>query len=300
MSTSEPSWDHYRVFLHVMREGSLSGAARVLGLTQPTVGRQIDSLEAAIGASLFLRSASGLTPTPSALALVPLAEEIASRAAAFLRQAGGAHGAISGSVRITASEMIAVEVLPEILARLGEHHPQLVIELSVSDKVENLLRHEADIAVRMVAPQQEALVSRALGTLELGLFAHHSYLERCGVPIDTADLANHRVIGFDNESAFIHAVRRHAPAMDRIAFALRTDSTLAQVAAIRAGYGIGVCQVPLARRDPALTRVLAAEFTLPLPTYLVLHESLRTSPRCRVAFDALADGLMAYIARARP
>lgn len=294
MGAHEPNWDYYRIFLHVLREGSLSGAARSLGLTQPTVGRQIDALEGAIGAPLFLRSASGLTPTPAALSLAPLAEDIAARAAAFVRQAGGAVGEMAGRVRVTASEIIAIEVLPPILADLAERHPQLVIELSVSDRVEDLLRHEADIAVRMVAPQQEALVSRALGTLEIGLFAHRRYLERHGVPLTEADLAAHRVIGFDRETAFIQAMRRRVPALTRLSFALRTDSNLAQLAAVRAGFGIGGCQVRLAERDPGLVRVLTEHMALPLPLFVVLHETLRTNPRCRAVFDALAEGLLAY------
>ncbi|MFP5076700.1 LysR family transcriptional regulator [Rhizobium sp. YIM 134829] len=294
MTASEPSWDHYRVFLHVMREGSLSAAARALGLTQPTVGRQIDALEAAVGAPLFLRSASGLTPTPAALSLAPLAEEIATRAAAFLRQAEDAAGEMAGRVRVTASEIMAVEVLPSILAEIVERHPRLVVELSVSDRVEDLLRHEADIAVRMVAPQQEALVSRALGSVEIGLFAHRRYLERHGVPQSEADLARHRIIGFDRETAFIQAMRRRIPVFGSIDFALRTDSNLAQLAAIRAGFGIGGCQVRLAARDPALERVLKAEFAFLLPVHLVLHETQRANPRCRAVYDALAEGLLAY------
>ncbi|OLP57166.1 LysR family transcriptional regulator [Rhizobium rhizosphaerae] len=296
MNPMEPSWDHYRTFLHVLREGSLSAAARTLGLTQPTVGRHIDALEAAAGAPLFLRSATGLTPTDAALTLAPFAEEIAASAAAFLRTAASARGPMAGRVRISASEVMAIEVIPAILAQLAEQHPQLVLELSVSDMVEDLLRHEADVAVRMVAPQQEALVSRALGTLEVGLFAHHRYIARHGLPQTEADLADHRVIGFDRNSAFLQAVRRRVPILDQLSFALRTDSNLAQLSAVRAGFGIGACQVRLAERDPDLRRVLGEHFSFPLPTYLVMHENLRTVPRCRAVFDALAEGLSVYIA----
>lgn len=295
MNSTEPSWDHYRTFLQVLREGSLSAAARALGLTQPTVGRHIDALETAAGAPLFLRSATGLMPTETALTLAPFAEEIAASAAAFLRASASAQGPMAGRVRISASEVMAIEVIPAILADLAEQHPQLVLELSVSDTVEDLLRHEADVAVRMVAPQQESLVSRTLGTLEIGLFAHRRYVARHGLPQTVGDLAHHRAIGFDRNSAFVHAVRRRLPILDTIAFTLRTDSNLAQLAAVRAGFGIGACQVRLAERDPALQRVLVDSFSFPLPTYLVMHENLRSVPRCSVVFDALADGLSAYI-----
>jgi DNA-binding transcriptional LysR family regulator len=294
---SDPSWDYYRTFLSVMTEGSLSGAARELGLTQPTVGRHIDALEQAIGLQLFIRSPQGLVPTEAADELRPHAEQLAATAAGFLRAASGQGHAVRGTVRISASEIIGIEVLPPILTELHERHTDLVIELSLSDAVEDLLRQEADIAVRMVAPAQDALLTRRIGGIPLGLYAHRRYLDRCGAPERLEDIAHHSMIGFDRESAFVRGMRKRVPLLNIMQPAFRADSNLAQLAAIRAGFGIGVCQVGLAQRDPDLVRLFEKEFELPLDTYVVMHENLRTTPRCRATFDALVEGLLDYLGK---
>jgi len=297
MSEIEPSWDFYRTFLTVLKEGSLSAAARDLGLTQPTVGRHIDALEGIIGFQLFIRSPQGLIPTEAALDLKPHAEQLAANAAALLRAATGQGKTVRGTVRISASEVIGIEVLPPMLALLHDRHPDLVIELSVSDAVEDLLRQEADIAVRMVAPAQDALITRRIGGIPLGLHAHRRYLDQHGTPEKLEDLRTHRVIGFDRESAFVRAVRKRVPLLEIMRPTLKSDSNLAQMAMIRAGCGIGVCQVELARRDPNLVRLFRAEFELPLETFVVMHETMKTTPRCRVTFDALVAGLLAYVGK---
>ena len=286
----EPDWTLYRSFLAVLEEGSLSGAARRLGLTQPTLARHIDALEQGVGADLFLRSQRGLLPSELALELRPHAETLASTAAALLRTASGRAGVVSGVVRIAASEVVGVEHLPPILARLRRRHPALVIELALSDTVDDLLRREADIAVRQVEPSQDALVARRLPAIELGLHARADYLDRRGTPSSPADLAGHDLIGFDRPTPAMRALVGRIPALGRAGFALRVDSNLAQLAAIRAGFGIGLCQAGLARRDPGLVRVLADEVAIGLGLWIVMHEDLRTSARCRAVFDALGEG----------
>ncbi|CAN7346200.1 LysR family transcriptional regulator [Rhizobium rhizogenes] len=294
MMTMEPSWDFYRTFLAVLRHGSLSAAARDLGLTQPTIGRHIDALEDAVGAELFTRSQQGLLPTDAALALKPYAETLASTAAALLRAATGSRDRVNGTVRISASEVIGVEVLPPILAGLQAAYPDLTIELSASDAVEDLLQREADIAVRMVAPAQDALLARHIGSIPLGLFAHHHYLERHGEPKSIAELRQHKLIGFDRQTAYIRTMMKRYPLLDGISFAFKSDHSIALHNALRAGIGIGFYQVPLAKRDGNLVRLLP-EMELPLDTWVAMHENLKTSPRCRVTFDALVAGLLDYI-----
>ncbi|WP_137130297.1 LysR family transcriptional regulator [Rhizobium sp. FY34] len=300
---NNPDWNLYRTLLAVLQTGSLSAAARKLGLTQPTVGRHVDELEAALGYPLFTRSQQGLMPTEAALALQPYAQTLSSTVAALLREASGTLGAVDGVVRISASDIIGIEVLAPILAKLQAEHPHLIIELSLSDTVEDLLRREADIAVRMTEPRQDALVARHIGDIELGLHAQRDYLERNGYPADLAALAHHRMIGFDRETAFIRAsldhIRRVAPDFPTdITRSYRCDSNLAQLSAIRAGAGIGICQVKLAARDQGLVRLLP-EFSLPLETWVAMHENLKQSRRCRTVFDALCKGLLEYT-RGRP
>src|SRR6187551_3318316 len=143
-------WERQRAFLAVLSEGSLSAAARTLCVAQPTVRRRIEELEGALGVPLFTRSSGGLQPTEAALGLRDHAEAMALAADAFVRAGSAGAKEIAGSVRISASEVIAVEVLPPMLATLRTAHPRLVFELSPSNRNEDLLRREADIAIRMV------------------------------------------------------------------------------------------------------------------------------------------------------
>ncbi len=212
----EPSWDFYRSFLTVLRHGSLSAAARELGLTQPTIGRHIDALEEAVGAELFIRSSNGLLPTDVALDLQPYAETLATTTAAFLRTASSQRDKVEGTVRISASEVIGIEVLPPIIADLQEAYPGLQVELSASDALEDLMNREADIAVRMAEPQQDALVVRRIGDIPLGFHAHRRYLERYGIPQTMTELAGHRLIGFDRQTAYIRMMRKLYPLADEL------------------------------------------------------------------------------------
>lgn len=294
MSTDPLSWDHYRTFLALLDHGSQSAAARALGLTQPTVGRHVAALESACGQPLFLRSHQGLLPTATALSMRGHAEAMAASATALARAASGDGDEPAGTVRISVSEVIGLEVLPPILADLQDRHPRLVIELSLSDAVEDLLHQEADIAVRMVEPTQDALVSRKVGGIPLGMFAHRRYLDRHGIPETPDDLTEHRLIGYDHDLAYVRDLAKGVPDFSRLRFDFRTDSNVAQLAMIRAGGGIGMCQTALAARNPELVPLLEKHFHLELPTYLVMHEDLRHSPRCRAAFDALFEGLRAY------
>jgi DNA-binding transcriptional LysR family regulator len=295
MNRPDPDWNLYRSFLAVLRERSLSGAARALALTQPTVARHVDALETALGFELFLRSQQGLAPTEAALELAPYAENLEANTAAMLRAASGLGGDIKGTVRISASQIVGSEVLPPLLAALRRKHPALEFELVLSNAVENLLRRDADIAVRMVEPAQDALVVRKLGSVTIGLHARSDYLAHAGHPATPADLAAHSLIGFDRETPALRAMRARIPGADALHFSLRADSDIAQLRAIQAGYGIGLCQAGLARRDPALVRVLPEAFEIKLGVWLAMHENLRTTPRCRAVFDGLAAGLADYL-----
>jgi len=296
-SNSSIAWEWYRSFLGVLREGSLSGAARALDLTQPTVGRHVAALEAQVGHPLFVRTPAGLLPNEAALALRPYAEAMDSTAAALERTARSHGDGVRGIVRVTASEVVGLEVLPPLLADLRERHPALVIELVLSNRVQDLLRREADIAIRMTAPKQEQLIARRVGVIEVGLHAHERYLAARGTPESMPALVadGHTLIGYDRPAPYVRELARRFPVMVPEHFALRTDSDLAHLALVRAGAGLGLCQVALARRDPALRRVLAGELSIPLETWVTMHEDLRDSPRCRAVFEALVTGLERHV-----
>jgi DNA-binding transcriptional LysR family regulator len=299
MADAAPGWDLYRSFLAVLREGSLSAAARALDLTQPTLGRHIAELEEALGQSLFLRSQAGLSPTRAALQLAPHAEAMASSASALLRSASGALDEPEGSVRVTASEIMGVEVLPPILADFREAHPKIVIELALSNLNQDILRREADIALRMARPTQTALLARKLGMVPVGLFAHRRYLARHGMPQSIDDLRGHAVIGFDADASAVRTFRQSGLPVTRALFAFRSDSDHAQLAALRSGFGIGGCQTRIAARDPDLVAVLPNAFRFALEMWLVMHEDLKGSRRVRLLYDHLAEALLAYAGEPR-
>jgi DNA-binding transcriptional LysR family regulator len=292
---SDIGWELYRSFLSVLAEGSLSGAARALGVAQPTVGRHVAALEKALGLALFTRSQVGLLPTQAALSLRSYAESMRSTAAALERAATSQGIGVRGTVRVTASEVIGVEVLPPIIASLCGEHPELVVELVLTDRMQDLLRREADIAVRMARPRQDLLIARRVGQIEVGLHAHERYLSRHGTPRAMADLANHALIGFDKMTGFIRSAGKFVSGWRHEDFALRTDSNLAQLALIRAGAGIGVCQAEIGRRDEEIVRLFPRQFSFQMDTWITMHEDLRNSPSCRVTFDALVKGLQRYI-----
>ena len=294
MTKTEPNWELYRSFLAVMRERSLSGAARVLGMTQPSLGRHVRELEEMLGVPLFARSPQGLSPTDLAHELVPHAQAMASASAALRRAASTRQDVIAGVVRITASEVIGAEVLPPILAAFRQQHPGIVIELSLSNQAEDLLRRDADVAIRMVRPTQGALVARHVGKITLGVFAHKRYLEANGRPRTIADLAAHALIGFDHETAYIRSMRPQGTPYMRENFALRTDNDLAALAAIRAGYGIGICQTGIVRGDPMLVQLFGDSFVLHMDAWVVMHEDLRRSARTRALYDHLAAAMIDY------
>lgn len=291
----EPSWDLYRTFNAVLAEGSLSGAARSLGLTQPSIARHIDALEEAVGAPLFLRTARGLSPTDAALELRPFAELMASTSAALLRTAEGRSGEVDGTVRISASEVVGIIHLPAILTRLRQRYPRLTIELSLSNAVDDLLKRQADIAIRMIRPEQQALLARRVGVFPVGLHAHRDYLARRGTPRSMDELKYHDIIGYDVETPAIRAFVERHPGLDRSTFALRVDSNIAHLTAIQAGFGIGICQTIIAAADPNLVRVLPDAFHEDLETWVVMHEDLGANTRCRAVFDALVAELTALV-----
>jgi DNA-binding transcriptional LysR family regulator len=295
MRRQAPSWDELRTFVEVSRDGSLSGAARRLGLTQPTVGRHIDALEAALGLTLFTRSPRGLTPTPAALALEPHVEAMATAAAALGRAASGDAAADRGAVRVTASDVIGCEVLPAILSTFHATHPGIAIELALSNRTADLARRDADIAVRMVRPTQSGLVARRIGSSRIGLYAHRDYLARFGEPRSLADLASHCVIGFDRDNSSFRGAGDFAGTLTRETFGFRCDNDLAQLAALRAGVGVGGCQENIARRMPELVAVLPNAFHYALEVWLVMHEDLKATRRVRLLFDHLAVGLTDYV-----
>jgi DNA-binding transcriptional LysR family regulator len=291
-------WDLFQSLHAVLEAGTLSAAARLRGLTQPTLGRHIETLEQRLGSPLFLRSPRGLQPTDLARELKPHLHDMAAAASAAVRDASGAADSLGGSIRITASEIVGAEVLPPMLTSFREQHPGVVIELMLSNINDDLSRREADIAVRMTPPSQSTLVAKKVGEVSLGFYATADYLDRHGAPQLLEDFKGHAMIGFDSPARGIRDVPGLNMPVSRETFTFRSDSDLAQLAAVRAGFGIGVCQDGLADRF-GLVRVLPDFVLFRLGTWVVMHENLRGNRRMRLMFDHLVEGLTAYVREGR-
>ena len=288
-------WDLLQSLHAVLEAGSFSAAARLRKLTQPTLGRHIDQLERQLGAPLFLRSPRGLQPTDLALAFQPHLADMAAAASAADRDATGVASGEGGVVRLAASEIVGIEVLPQILTGFREAHPGIDVELTLSNKLEDLTRRDADVAVRMSRPTQNSLVAKKIGDLKLGFYATPDYLARKGQPRNFDELKDHTLIGFDrNFPELINQLNIGVP-ITRDLFALRTDNDAAQLAALKAGFGIGVCQHQVGRRN-GLVAILPDLFSFQLEVWICMHETLRGTPRIRLMFDYLAKTLGAYVA----
>lgn len=297
--TEFADWTLVRSFLAVMRGRSLSAAARRTNQTQPTIGRHVDQLEAALGLALFTRSPSGLLATEAALRLLPHAEAAESALAAMGRAAASGQSAdgLSGVVRISASEAMGANVLPPILFDLRLRHPGVIVELALNNRTDDLLRRDADIAVRMTRPHQDGLSAQRIGSLALGLYAHRRYCDRFGAPASIEALPSFHVVGFDRDDHSARSVAAGVLPLDRNLFAFRCDSDATQIAAVRAGLGIGVMQVPIAARDPDLIAILADEVRFELEVWLTIHVGLRDDPIIRATLDVLAEGLRSHLRR---
>lgn len=294
-SLSRLEWSLVQTFVAVAESGSLSEAARRLGISQPTAGRQIKQVEDALDVTLFNRQARGLTLTDTGLALLPHARAMSEGMHALRLAAAGRTERLSGPVRITASVFTAHHHLPPILARLRQEEPEITIDLVANDRSDNLLYREADIAVRMYRSEQLDIVTRHLGDLELGLFASRSYLERTGMPQTFSDVWGRDLVGYDQSDMILRGMRQYGLEAQRDWFATRCDHHAVYWELVRAGCGIGFAQTCMGRSDPDMVQ-LFPEVPLPsLPVWLAAHEAVRTTPRIRRVWEALSEGLQAHL-----
>lgn len=294
MTPPQLQWETQRAFLAVLRTGSLSGAARLLGIAQATARRRIETLEQSVGVSLFIRSPAGLLPTDMARELISHVESMALAAEAFTRAASAEAGVPGGTVRITCGRLIGIEVLPSMLRDIRRQHPQLALELSVSNRLEALALQEADVAIRIRRPTEAAVVTRHLGDLQVGLYATADLLEQYGVPGDVEDLRRYPLIGPDRNLKEIEFLGQQGFACAAQQTLIRTDDHLAQFAALRAGLGIGVCSRQFAQLHN-LVRVLPDQVDFAVDVWIAMHQDVRRVRRIALVFDALAQALSRFL-----
>lgn len=289
--TQRFDWSLIQSFLAALDQGSLLGAARALNASQPTIGRHIVELETQLGVVLFERTGRGLLPTETALRLAESARAMQAGADQLARSVSGAEAGVSGTVRITASQPVACMLLPPLLARMRIALPEVQVELVASNEVTNLLRREADIALRMVQPTQASLVAKRIGKVTLGTYAHRDYLRRRGTPRQPADLMQHDVVGNDRQGDIARGFAAMGFPVERQQFALRTDDLIAYWQVVRSGLGIGFVADYMARTEPDLVALLPMLKLPELPIWLTVHREIRTSQRIRAVYDFLAQAV---------
>ncbi|WP_439141416.1 LysR family transcriptional regulator [Planktotalea sp.] len=290
-------WSLVRAFLAVAETGSLSAAARHLSQSQPTLGRQIKQLEDQIGLRLFERQARGLELTETGESLLEPARAMRAAFGQLRLRAAGQDHKIQGTVRIASSEVMAHHVLPQIIAQMRETEPNIQIELVPSDSSENLLFREADIAVRMYRSTQLDVITKQIGTVEMGIFAAKKYLAKHGTPERIEDLLNHTIVGYDRDDRIIVGMRDLGWPASRDFFDVRCDDQNTYWELVRAGCGVGFTQQSFASVDPLIQRVLP-EVELPtLPIWLAAPEVMRSTPRIKRVWDMLEEGISAVFAR---
>ncbi|MEL6521257.1 MAG: LysR family transcriptional regulator [Pseudomonadota bacterium] len=288
-------WSRIQAFVAVAEHGSLSAAARELGTSQPTLGRQIKSLEDTLDVTLFQRQARGLDLTDTGAALLEPARSMRDAAQQMALSAAGRSNQLAGTVRVTASLNVSVRLLPPILAQLRRREPEIQVEVVPNDESENLLFREADIAVRMYRPEQLDIVTRYIGDMPLGLFGSKEYLERVG-PLNTIDdILSCDLIGYDRDERIIRGMRGAGYPIDRMGFATRCDNRIVYSELVRAGCGLGFGALMEYEGDPDVVRV-PVDIAIPvLPVWLAAHEAMRHSPRIRRVWDTLATELPPHL-----
>jgi DNA-binding transcriptional LysR family regulator len=285
-------WSHLQSFIAVAEHGSLSAAARARGSSQPTLSRHIAHLEQSIGARLFERMPAGVVLTQKGSDLMAHASQMADAAAQLAILTAGGSQTFAGTVRITASQIVATYLLPPVLAHLHLLEPNIEIEVVASDDTNNLLRREADIALRMYRPTQEDVISRHIGDLKLGAYAANSYIERKGMPHALEEIADHDVIGYDRSTMIIDGLGAFGMNFGRNYFKFRSDDQVVCWQMVRAGFGIGFNQIAIGDADTSVQRVFADTTVGALPIWLTAHPEVKQTPRIRKVYNHLNATLL--------
>ena len=288
-------WALVRSFLAVMDAGSVSAAARATQGHQPTISRHLAELETQLGVALFERTGRGVRPTAAGLEVLPAARQMQAAAEALARSVTRGREATRGTVRITASQVVATWLLPSLVAEFQRSEPEIAIEIVSSNAVQNLLRREADIAIRMVRPDQGSLIARKVGEVAVGAYAHADYLAAMGTPRTPADLGRHRLIGYDRDDTILRGFARMGVALTPAHFAVRTDDQVANGQLVVAGAGIGFAADYWAALWPGVQRVLPELPIPPLPCWLTVHRELRGNGVVKRVYDFLAEAIPARL-----
>ena len=285
-------WNQVRAFLATIEEGSLSAAARALGQTQPTLGRQVAALEEDLKVTLFERSGRQLLPTPVALEMAEHVRAMCDAAMRLSLIANGQSQSVEGVVKITASEMFSAFVLPRLVTELAESHPGLIIEIIATNSLSDLRRREADIAIRNAEPTDPDLIARKIGMESAGLFATREFIEKYGPFVSVDDIARAPFIGFGTSGDLLEALNKRGVPVTKANIIAASDNHLVHWELARQGLGIGLNGREVGAQTPELLPLLPDVLTFKFPVWLVAPSELRTSRRVRIVYDALVRHLL--------
>ena len=284
-------WNKARAFLVTAEEGSLSAAARALGMAQPTLGRQVDGLEQELGIVLFERVGRGLQLTPGGLELLDHVRVMGDAAGRVSMNALGQSQTLEGRVCISASETYAAVLLPPIIAKLRILEPDIYVEIVVSNQASDLRRREADIAIRNFRPTEPDLIAKKVGEADAVLYATPDYIEKIGNPTMPQDLRHAHFVNLDHAGMMIKALNKLGLGLTEENFPLLTESYLVMWELVRQGVAIGILDAHIGDADPIVRRVLPDFQPFIFPIWLVSHRELTTSRRIRRVYDYLAEEL---------
>lgn len=285
-------WNRTRAFLVTAEEGSFSAAARALGMSQPTLGRQVSALEQELGVTLFARTGRGIALTQAGVALLDHVRAMGEAAERVALAAGGRSEAIEGSIAITASEIYAATLLPRLVARLRREAPGIEVEIVASNDRVDLRRREADIALRNIRPAQSDLIARKLGADRATLYATPDYLAGIGDPATPEALsAQADFIGFDTSPRMAQGLNAMGLSLSAASFPVLTASHLVHWELVKAGVAVGIAPMALGDAEPAVVRALPDLAPMEFDCWLITHEEIATSRRVRLVFDLMAEML---------
>jgi DNA-binding transcriptional LysR family regulator len=291
-------WNDLRAFLAVARGGSTLAAARTLGVNQTTVARRLESLEAALALKLVDRGQSGSRLTEAGRDLLAQAEQVERAAEIFGTRAAAHRRGLAGSIRVTAAELIANDVLMPALAAFRKLYPEVQVDLLISDRALDLAGGEADVAIRAShALKDSELIARKLADHDFALYCSREYAERRGVPATLDELPDHDLIGGDAELAAWPGALWLAEKAKGKAPVARSNTMGNLYHAVRVGLGIAPLGTALGDIDPDLVRCSEVIPEVRGSTWMVIRPELRDVPRVRALIDFLTPHFLAEVRR---
>ncbi|SCW75531.1 transcriptional regulator, LysR family [Pseudomonas peli] len=282
-------WNQLRAFLETAETGSLSAAARKLGQSQPTLSRQVAALELALGVTLFERVGKTMALTTTGQELLGHARVMGAAAHELGLAAAGRSEEVEGVVSVATSDAVAAYLMPKILLQIRQAAPGIQVEVVASDGFSDLLRREADIAIRHVRPEQPELIGRLVRQSSACFYASESWVREHGLPRTAEEAVQHDFIGMDRAGHYLQHMRSKGLQLSSANFRSYADNSVTYWEMVRQGLGIGAIMEEIARETPGMVHVLEDVAGFPLPIWLVTHRELRTARRIRIVFDLLAE-----------